>query len=86
MRIGIGLPEVGPLGTRENIIRFAREAERAGYDSLWVLERCCIRSSPNSSRARSRFGPRWLRACSTRSTPWPSSPPRPRRSGSARAC
>ena len=34
MKIGLALPNLSPLGTRENIINFAREAERLGFDSL----------------------------------------------------
>jgi probable F420-dependent oxidoreductase len=39
MKLGLALPNLTPLGTRENILMFAREAERSGYDSLWVTER-----------------------------------------------
>jgi probable F420-dependent oxidoreductase len=39
MKLGLALPNLTPLGTRENNITFAQEAERLGYDSLWVTER-----------------------------------------------
>lgn len=39
MKIGLVLPNLTPLGTRENILSLAREAEVSGYDSLWVTER-----------------------------------------------
>jgi alkanesulfonate monooxygenase SsuD/methylene tetrahydromethanopterin reductase-like flavin-dependent oxidoreductase (luciferase family) len=39
MKLGLALPNLTPLGTRQNILSFAREAERCGYDSLWVTER-----------------------------------------------
>jgi probable F420-dependent oxidoreductase len=39
MKLGLTIPSVSPLGTRANIVTFAREAERLGYDSLWVTER-----------------------------------------------
>jgi probable F420-dependent oxidoreductase len=39
MKLGLALPNLTPMGTRENMLTFAREAERLGYDSLWVTER-----------------------------------------------
>jgi probable F420-dependent oxidoreductase len=39
MKFGVTLPQLGKQATRENLIRFAKEAEEAGFDSVWVLER-----------------------------------------------
>ncbi len=39
IRLGLVLPNLSPLGTRENLATFGREAERLGYNSLWVTER-----------------------------------------------
>lgn len=39
MRIGLGLPQFGELGTPENIARLARFAEDENFDSVWVIER-----------------------------------------------
>ena len=39
MKFGITLPQLGKQGTRENLIRFAKEAEESGFDSVWVLDR-----------------------------------------------
>jgi probable F420-dependent oxidoreductase len=39
MKIGITLPQVGQQATRENAIQMAKNAEREGFDSLWVFER-----------------------------------------------
>ena len=40
MKIGLRLPQTGKdHATRENIVHLAKEAENAGLDSLWVLER-----------------------------------------------
>ena len=40
MKIGLRLPQTDECrATKENIIRLAKEAENAGFDSLWVLER-----------------------------------------------
>lgn len=39
MKIGLGLPQFGELGTPENIAKLARFAENENFDSLWVIER-----------------------------------------------
>lgn len=40
MQIGLRLPQAGRnLATKENIVYLAKQAENAGFHSLWVLER-----------------------------------------------
>ena len=39
MKIGFGLPNIGPLGSAENVARVAERAEALAYDSLWTIER-----------------------------------------------
>lgn len=39
MKIGMSLPQLGPLASAESLVAVARRAEELGYDSLWVLER-----------------------------------------------
>jgi probable F420-dependent oxidoreductase len=39
MRVGFSLPQIGPLGTRENLIQAAQRAEELHYDTLWTVER-----------------------------------------------
>ncbi|MFQ5941813.1 MAG: LLM class F420-dependent oxidoreductase [Nitrososphaerales archaeon] len=39
MKIGLFLPQVGEQATKENVVKLAKEAEKEGFDSLWVLER-----------------------------------------------
>ena len=39
MKIGITLPQVGPVASKDNVIRMAHMAEEEGVDSLWVFER-----------------------------------------------
>src|SRR5919108_3837665 len=39
MKAGILLPQTGESATRENVLYIAKEAEKEGLDSIWVLER-----------------------------------------------
>ena len=39
MKIGLALPHLGPDATKVNIIKLAVDAEKEGFDSLWVAER-----------------------------------------------
>jgi alkanesulfonate monooxygenase SsuD/methylene tetrahydromethanopterin reductase-like flavin-dependent oxidoreductase (luciferase family) len=39
MKAGILLPQVGDSATRENVVYIAKEAEREGLDSIWVIKR-----------------------------------------------
>ena len=40
MQIGVRMPQTGRnLATKENIVYLAKQAENAGFNSLWVLER-----------------------------------------------
>ena len=40
MQVGLRLPQTGTnLATKENIVYLAKQAENAGFNSLWVLER-----------------------------------------------
>ena len=42
MEIGFGLPIAGAWATPENIVRFAKHAEEAGYSSLWTFQRLLV--------------------------------------------
>jgi probable F420-dependent oxidoreductase len=49
MKIGLRLLQTGEdHATKENIIHLAKEAENAGFDSLWVLERLIWPINPHS--------------------------------------
>jgi len=37
LKAGITLPQAGQQATRENVVRMAQNAEKEGFDSLWVL-------------------------------------------------
>ena len=42
MKIGCHLPMFGPVGTRHNVLTFARRMEALGYDSLWASDHVVI--------------------------------------------
>jgi probable F420-dependent oxidoreductase len=48
VKIGFGLPNFGIMGTRDNILTLAREAEKLGFDSLWVGERLLYPTHPKN--------------------------------------
>jgi probable F420-dependent oxidoreductase len=48
MRIGLGLPQLGALAEEDAIRVVAIEAERAGYDSLWAIDRLLSPIAPRS--------------------------------------
>ncbi|HWP84412.1 MAG TPA: LLM class F420-dependent oxidoreductase [Terriglobia bacterium] len=48
MRVGFGLPQIGPLGTRENLVKVAQRAEELGYDNLWTIERLLYPLKPQT--------------------------------------
>ena len=55
MKIGFHLP-IGPLATKENTIRVAKEAEALQYDSLWVLDRLLFPVKPKTPYVASPDG------------------------------
>jgi len=62
MEIGVRLPQVGPFAKPEVIARFARAAEEAGFDGLWVFDHVVIRKEqgsryPYSADGRLGFNP-----------------------------
>src|SRR5215216_440986 len=38
MQFGVSLPNFSRLGTREDVVEIAREAEALGYDSIWTTD------------------------------------------------
>lgn len=39
MKVGFGLPNIGPFGSAESVAEVSQRAEDLGYDSLWTIER-----------------------------------------------
>jgi probable F420-dependent oxidoreductase len=56
MEIGLHLPHVGPLATREGIIQFAQAAEERGFDSLWVSDHVVVPRKLDAKYPYSRDG------------------------------
>lgn len=55
MRIGITLPNYGPLAGGANLARLARHAEGLGFDSVWVADHLVV---PVESASVYPFDPR----------------------------
>ena len=57
MKVGLRLPQTDKHhATKENIINLAKEAENAGFDSLWVLERLIWPINPQNPYPGTRDG------------------------------
>ena len=48
MRIGVTLPSMGHLSQPNNLVEAAKEAERLGYDTLWVADRLLYPIKPRT--------------------------------------
>lgn len=57
MKVGLRLPQTGKTrATRENIVHLATQAESAGFDSLWVLERLIWPINPQDTYPGTKDG------------------------------
>jgi probable F420-dependent oxidoreductase len=54
MKVGCHLPMFGPIGTRHNVLTFARRMEALGYDSLWASDHVVI---PHRIASRYPYNP-----------------------------
>ena len=48
MKVGTFLPQIGASATKENVIYVAKESEKRGLDSVWVLERLLFPLKPRT--------------------------------------
>jgi probable F420-dependent oxidoreductase len=48
MEIGVHIPQVGPLAARETMATFARAADDAGFDGLWVFDHVVLQREQQS--------------------------------------
>jgi len=56
MKVGMFLPQIGEYATKENILYIAKEAEKEGVDSLWVLDRLLWPLKPKTPYAATPDG------------------------------
>jgi probable F420-dependent oxidoreductase len=56
MKIGLTLPHIGPDASKENILKIALDAEKEGFDSVWVAERLLWPLKPQTSFVASPDG------------------------------
>ena len=62
MEIGIALPNIGPLATRDAMFAIADAAERLGFDSLWFGDHLTLPRKPKLAYPYSRGMPHYLQA------------------------
>ena len=48
MEVGVHVPQVGPFASRDNIETFARSADDAGFDGLWVYDHVVLQKEQQS--------------------------------------
>jgi probable F420-dependent oxidoreductase len=48
MEVGIHVPQVGPLASRENVGSFAKAADDAGFDGIWVFDHVVLQKEQQS--------------------------------------
>jgi probable F420-dependent oxidoreductase len=56
VRVGFSLPQIGPLGTRDALVKSAQRAEELGYDNLWTVERVLYPLKPQTPYAATADG------------------------------
>lgn len=56
MEIGLHIPQVGPLAAPDTIATFARAADDAGYDGLWVFDHVVLQKQQQSKYPYSADG------------------------------
>jgi len=49
MEIGIHIPQVGPPAASDNVASFARAADDAGYDGIWVFDHVVLQKEQQST-------------------------------------
>src|SRR5215471_5867934 len=56
MKIGFALPNIGPVGSAEAVIKVAQRGEALGYADLWTVDRPLWPVKPRTPYAATRDG------------------------------
>jgi probable F420-dependent oxidoreductase len=56
MEIGLHIPQVGPFASRENVAAFAKTADDAGFDGLWLFDHVVLQKNQQSKYPYSADG------------------------------
>lgn len=48
MKVGFGLPQMGPTASLDAVVKAAQRAEELGYDSVWVVDRLLYPLKPQT--------------------------------------
>ena len=56
MEIGLHVPQVGPFANKENVATFAKAADDAGFDGLWVFDHVVLQKEQESQYPYSADG------------------------------
>ena len=56
MEVGIHVPQVGPLANRQTVGEFAKAADEAGFDALWVFDHVVLQKNQQSKYPYSADG------------------------------
>ncbi|CAN5540449.1 hypothetical protein BH18THE1_BH18THE1_13150 [soil metagenome] len=56
MNVGMFLPQIGEVATKENILYIAKEAEKEGINSVWMLDRLLWPLNPQTPYAATPDG------------------------------
>lgn len=56
MEIGVHVPQVGPLASRENVAAFAKAADESGFDGVWVFDHVVLQKEQQSKYPYSSDG------------------------------
>jgi alkanesulfonate monooxygenase SsuD/methylene tetrahydromethanopterin reductase-like flavin-dependent oxidoreductase (luciferase family) len=56
LKVGISLPQAGQQATKENVVRMAQNAEKEGFDSIWVFESLLWPMNPQTPYPGTRDG------------------------------
>jgi len=63
MKIGVSVPQFGINSTKENLLQFIQCAEKANFESLWVIDRMLYPINPKQPYPGTPNKKKWPRVC-----------------------